>query len=109
MQEIANELNKLAVEINSQTEAVNNLTKGLLDTSTNLSKGDKIERGFNFLLYQNLIYAFNRFYPFCLEEYLTQESKELYSSLKNELEEAKKILSNKEDMPEDLKNFLNQK
>lgn len=107
MTEIANELNALAKEIGEETITMENTLKSISPEKT--SKSNQLQMGFNYLNYNSKIYSFKRFYPLALEEYLTQEAKELHKSLTLAEEEYKKLLTGNSNIPQDLLDVLNKK
>lgn len=89
MKEIVQEVNKIASEINSGKDFMNQITSDLFSTQ---DKKVKLERGFNFLGYSNLIYSFNRFYPLCDKTLLSEEANSLHKELSEELNKNKHLI-----------------
>ena len=90
MKEIANEVNKLASEINNSQDSLN---KSMSQLSNKEDKAKSLEAGFNFLGFSNLVYAFTRFYPLSDSIHLSQESKELFKQLQEGIEANKHLLN----------------
>jgi len=100
---IEQELNKLAKEILEQREAMKNMFSSLPQTPT---KGKKLDVGFNYITYSSLNYAFVRFFPFANKELLSKDCLDLFSEIQAELSDLQSLANLKQDLPEELKNFL---
>lgn len=101
MTNITQEINKIAAEIKTATESIQSLF-----SAPSTTRLEKVNLGMKYYEISGLQYSFLRFYPFAEEDLLSPEALSLYTELSKAREAMSKI-TDKEEIPQELNDFLN--
>lgn len=95
---IEEEINKIALEILELQPKIKQIP------SSQLTKGEKINIGYNFLKYNQLVYTFQRMFPFCEVSKLSDEANKLHKELTDDVSKAMEFIT--KDPSEEVKKYL---
>ncbi len=105
MEDVTKEVNLIASEIVKEMSSIQGMLEGIGES---VIRGQRLEKGFNYLRFEALKYCFIRFYKFADFSLLSKEAKKLKTEV--EAQTLKDIPSSKEtDIPKELQDFLNSK